>query len=101
MASAEPELNATVQASLTVQEPDLASSLPTELALVESEYKDAFPAVLATSRLIALMEVAAARLLTPLLKPGEFSVGVYISITHTKPSNYPLKYGKTEELEKY
>ncbi len=51
--------------------------------------EDAFPEVLATSKMIGLMEVSAARLLKPLLKPGEFSVGVGIDIKHFAPT--PVK----------
>jgi predicted thioesterase len=47
---------------------------------------DVFPAVYATSRMIALMEVAAARVLTPILGPGENSVGVTVDIEHTSPT---------------
>ena len=43
---------------------------------------DTFPEVLATSRMIALMELAAAKVLRPLLKPGELSVGVTVDIRH-------------------
>lgn len=62
-----------------VQQQDLASEVG-----VSSE--DAFPEVLATSRMIGLMEVSAARLLKPLLKPGELSVGVGIDIKHFAPT---------------
>jgi fluoroacetyl-CoA thioesterase len=44
---------------------------------------DAFPRVFATARMIALMEVAAARALEPLLADGERSVGVIVETTHT------------------
>ena len=43
---------------------------------------DTFPEVLATSRMIALMELAAAKVLRPLLKEGELSVGVVVNIKH-------------------
>jgi predicted thioesterase len=45
--------------------------------------EDAFPEVFATSRMIALMEVAAARAMRPLLRDGQLSVGVSLSIRHT------------------
>ncbi len=48
--------------------------------------EDEFPEVLATSRMIGLMEVAAARLLKPSLKQGELSVGVGIDIKHFAPT---------------
>ncbi len=63
----------------TVKKQDLASEVA-----VASE--DVFPEVLATSRMIGLMEVSAARLLKPLLKPGEISVGVGIDIKHFAPT---------------
>jgi len=47
---------------------------------------DQFPPVLATARLVALMELTAARLLRPLLGPGQLSVGVMVEITHTAPT---------------
>ncbi|MGH8492554.1 MAG: thioesterase family protein [Moraxellaceae bacterium] len=54
-----------------------------DLASTLSEISgDGFPAVLATSRMIALMELAAARLLVPHLQEGELSVGVGVSIKH-------------------
>jgi fluoroacetyl-CoA thioesterase len=43
---------------------------------------DAFPPVLATSRMVALMEVAAARVMRPQLAPGQLSVGVGLNIEH-------------------
>ena len=75
----EPEINATATAELIVGPHDLASSISTERG-------DRFPAVLATARMIALMETAAARVLEPLLGPGELSVGVTVDITHTAPT---------------
>jgi fluoroacetyl-CoA thioesterase len=75
----EPELNATGTAELVVGPEDLANSLPIETG-------DAFPAVLATARMVALMEIAASRVLKPLLGPGELSVGVTVHITHSAPT---------------
>ncbi|MGZ8831554.1 MAG: thioesterase family protein [Thermoanaerobaculia bacterium] len=60
---------------MTVRPMDLASNLQIE--------GPAFPAVLATSRMVALMEVAAARVLQPQLNDGELSVGVTIEVKHT------------------
>jgi predicted thioesterase len=76
----EPELNATATAELVVGPQDLASSLPVEMG------GDQFPAVLATARMVALMEIAAARVLKPVLGPGELSVGVTVDISHTAPT---------------
>ena len=77
--STETELNTTATATLIVGPNHLASS-------ISSETGDEFPPVLATARMIALMEVAASRLLIPLLGPGELSVGVTVDITHTAPT---------------
>lgn len=67
------------EAKLTVVESDAAS------ALFSTEV-NTFPSVLATSRLIALMELAAARLLQPLLELGQLSVGVQVEVTHSAPT---------------
>jgi predicted thioesterase len=45
--------------------------------------EDSFPAVFATARMVALMELAAARVLRPALRPGELSVGVTVDVRHT------------------
>src|SRR5215510_6570807 len=73
------ELNTTGTATLIVGPQDLASS-------ISSETGDSFPPVLATARMVALMEIAASRVLVPLLGPGELSVGVTVDITHTAPT---------------
>ena len=73
------ELNATGTATLIVGPQDLASS-------IASETGDSFPPVFATARMVALMEVAASRVLVPLLGPGELSVGVTVDINHTAPT---------------
>lgn len=44
---------------------------------------DKFPEVLATTKCIALLELAAGHLLLPLQKPGELSVGVTVDVKHT------------------
>ncbi|MDE3737009.1 MULTISPECIES: thioesterase family protein [Pseudomonas] len=43
---------------------------------------DDFPEVFATSRMIALMELAASRCMRPLLQDGQLSVGVGVDIRH-------------------
>lgn len=73
------EKGATGEFVYLVKQQDLASE-------VGVGPEDAFPEVLATSRMIGLMEVAAARLMKPLLKPGELSVGVTIDIKHFAPT---------------
>src|SRR5687767_12099831 len=71
--------NATATVTYTVRESDLASALTLEPA-------DRFPRVFATSRMVSVMELAAARVLRPLLGPGELSVGITIDVTHTAPT---------------
>lgn len=72
----EPAINSTASASLTVASSDLASALNLEPA-------DAFPPVFATSRMVALMELSAARVLRPHLREGETSVGVSVDVVHS------------------
>ena len=62
-----------------VEESDLA-------AAISPDPDDRFPRVFATSRLVALMELAAARLMRPLLATEELSVGVSLEITHEAPT---------------
>jgi fluoroacetyl-CoA thioesterase len=69
------EAGASAEIALEVRYPDTAHALS---ALTE----DTFPEVLATSRMIAMMELAAAKLLRPLLKEGELSVGVTVNVRH-------------------
>ena len=76
MSDREPPPGATASASWIVSESDLASALSTE-------HSDSFPPVFATARMVALMELAAARVLTPLLAPGELSDGVLVDARHT------------------
>jgi fluoroacetyl-CoA thioesterase len=64
------------EASLVVAPKDTAR----HIALAPS---DAFPEVFATSRMIALMELAAARAMKPLLGEGQLSVGVSLHVRHT------------------
>jgi fluoroacetyl-CoA thioesterase len=66
-------------ANLVVHENDLAS-------ILVQQGKDDFPQVFATCRMIGLMELAASRVLHPLLEDGELSVGVSIDISHTAPT---------------
>lgn len=59
-----------------VSDADLASAIGVGMS-------DVFPGVLATARMIALMEVAASRVLRPLLAEGELSVGVTVDVSHS------------------
>ena len=72
----EPDLDSTATAHFTVALSDLASAL-------NLEPEDAFPPVFSTSRMVALMELAAARVLRPHLRSGELSVGVSLDVVHT------------------
>ena len=67
------------EAELVVQASDTAH------ALAQSPGDD-FPKVFATSRMIALMEVAASRLMKPMLNEGELSVGVSLDVKHSAPT---------------
>jgi fluoroacetyl-CoA thioesterase len=64
------------EASITVGQSDTAQSLTLSA-------EDSFPAVLATSRMIALMEIAAARVMKMELQSGQTSVGLSIDVRHT------------------
>ncbi len=75
----EPSINSTATAELVISASDLASALPLTVS-------DAFPAVFATARMVALREIASARLLQPCLSPGQLSVGVNIEATHLAPT---------------
>ena len=73
---AEISVGAQAEAGWIVEESDLASCL-------SDEHSGTFPDVFSTSRMVALMELAAARVLLPALAPGELSVGVLVDIVHT------------------
>ncbi len=69
------KINDSNKASTIVTESDTAQALADTIG-------GAFPAVYATSKMIALMELSAAELMAPLLKDGELSVGVGVNIMH-------------------
>jgi len=75
MPTNEPPIGAEATAEQLVEEKDCASSM----AAAPGE---AFPSVYATTRMIGLMELAGARVLQPLLNPGELSVGVKVDVVH-------------------
>jgi predicted thioesterase len=79
MSTATFRIGSTASAELVVGPEDTA----TAIALSEA---DSFPAVFATSRMIALMEIAAARLMAPILEVGQLSVGVSVNVRHTAAS---------------
>ena len=64
------------EASMDVQESDLACAL-------SPAHLDSFPRVFATARMVALMEMAAARAMKPVVEEGEVSAGVLVNVTHT------------------
>lgn len=70
------ELGHSAQAELVVQRSDTAKVLAISV-------EDDFPEVFATSRMIALMELAAARAMRPSLDTGQLSVGVTINVRHS------------------
>jgi fluoroacetyl-CoA thioesterase len=70
------DIGQTAEASFKVQPSDTAAALSLSA-------EDTFPAVFATSRMIALMELAAARLMRSMLKPGELSVGISLNVGHS------------------
>ncbi|KAF9885592.1 hypothetical protein FE257_012798 [Aspergillus nanangensis] len=84
-----PALNTTRTYDLVVQPGDLASEI------VPSGTTDKFPCVLATARLVAFMEVAAARLLQPYLESNQLSVGTRVDISHSAPTPVGAKVTAT------
>ena len=62
-------------ASITVTGADLAG-------ILSQTADDVLPPVYATSKMIGLMELAAARAMRPVLQAGELSVGVTVDIRH-------------------
>ena len=74
------------EASFIASDRDMAKSLA-----VSSE--DNFPEVFATSRMIALMELAGARLMKRILEPQQLSVGVGVCIKHlaATPNNTEVR----------
>jgi predicted thioesterase len=69
-------IGSSATASLCVDGHDLATTL-------NQTTEDAFPAVLATARMIGLMELAASRAMRAVLADGQVSVGVSIDVAHT------------------
>jgi predicted thioesterase len=69
------QVGAVGEAALVVGPDDSAKALSIDPG-------DDFPEVFATSRMIALMELAAARAMKGELEPGQLSVGVGIDVRH-------------------
>lgn len=75
----EPEIGAEAEVVLDVTPADTAARLGFEPG-------ERYPEVLATRTMIGEMERAAAKLLRPLLAPGQLSVGARVEIEHTAPT---------------
>src|SRR5262244_2878852 len=69
-------IGSTGTASMVVEESDLACAL-------SPAHLDSFPKVFATARMVALMEMAAARAMKRILEEGELTAGVLVDVTHT------------------
>ena len=78
------EIDSKVELTYTIQSGDLAKNL-------SLDSQDEFPEVFATSRMIALMELAAARLMKPVLSENELSVGVNVTHLAATPKNEEVK----------
>ena len=76
-------LGSKAEAMQIVTEDDLASIL--------GEKDDIFPKVFATSKMAALMEIAASRVLKKFLLSEECSVGIEININHVSPTSMDAK----------
>ena len=62
-----------------------------DLASILGEVDDFFPKVFATSKMVALMEIASSRVLKKFLSIGECSVGIEININHVSPTSIGAK----------
>ena len=73
------KINDKIELLYIVKKTDLANTLA-----ITSQ--DEFPEVFATSKMIGLMEIAAARLMKASLAKNELSVGVCVNVTHFAPT---------------
>jgi len=62
-----------------------------DLASILGDVGDIFPKVFATSKMVALMEIAASRVLKKFLSNSECSVGIEININHVSPTSIGAK----------
>jgi fluoroacetyl-CoA thioesterase len=62
-----------------------------DLASILGEVDDIFPKVFATSKMVALMEIAASRVLKKFLSISECTVGIEIKINHVSPTSIGAK----------
>ncbi len=79
MAVGDPKVGAVAEVVLVVSPSDTAARLGLEPG-------ESYPEVLATRTMVGEMERAAAKLLRPLLPPGQLSVGVRVEVEHTAPT---------------
>jgi predicted thioesterase len=84
-ASASSSILPEVTISHLVTEEDLASRVAAS-GTGGGPLRNLFPRVLGTARLIALMELAAARAMEPILRPGELTAGIVARIDHHAPT---------------
>jgi fluoroacetyl-CoA thioesterase len=102
MDSQEPGDSEVAKFTVTVRMEDTAAALSKITG-------DQFPAVLSTTHAIALLELAAGKLLAPICKPGQLSVGVDVNVKHlaatlpgasvTATARYTGKMGKLFAFE--
>jgi len=71
-----------------------------DLASILGEEDDIFPKVFATSKMVALMEIAASRLLKKYLQYGKCSVGIEICVNHVSPASLGAKVKAIAKLIK-
>ena len=76
-------LGSTAEVVQVVTQDDIASIL--------GEGDDIFPKVFATSKMVALLEIAASRVLKKFLSHSECSVGIEININHVSPTSIGAK----------
>jgi fluoroacetyl-CoA thioesterase len=62
-----------------------------DLASILGEMDDIFPKVFSTSKMVALMEIAASRVIKKFLSIDECSAGIEININHVSPTSMGAK----------
>jgi fluoroacetyl-CoA thioesterase len=73
------EIEQKLEFKYTVKEKDLAK-------YVAVDTQDNFPEVLATAKMVALMEIAAARVMNSIVQNDQQSVGVNVNVNHLAPT---------------
>jgi fluoroacetyl-CoA thioesterase len=89
MSASSPAPSATIRPEVTishvVSEQDLADRVAATGTGGGPEH-NVFPRTLGTARLISMMELAAARAMEPILKPGELTAGIVVRVEHIAPT---------------